>query len=84
MEEQETSVALTAIGGDNPSILIRKALDHSFFLQRMIEEDGAISLTLKRELLDHFIEEHELWEKELSSGEPGGHWTVGPLWPKGG
>jgi hypothetical protein len=84
MEEEETAAALTDMGGDNPSILIRKAIDHSFFLRRMIEEDAAMSQALIRELLDHFIEEHEIWATELSSEKTGRQWTVGPLWPKGG
>jgi hypothetical protein len=93
LEEKENTARLVEIGAESPSAIVQKALDHSFFIQRMLQRDESMTAELKKELLDHFIEEHEIWSLELSSSQPTQssssqtitrNWTVGPLWPKGG
>lgn len=95
LEEQENSAALHELHGTNPSPLTQKLLDHSFFLQKIMQ-DQTIPADLKQELLGHFTEEHQTWQAELQTGfnsapESGGKtepesraWTVGPMWRQGG
>lgn len=83
LEEQENTERLQQLHALKPTIISQKLLDHSFLLQRMLEEDG-MSLELKRELLDHFMEEHQAWAAELPPEQAERQWTVGPLWPQGG
>lgn len=84
LEEKETTAALQERLAGNPSPMIQKLLDHSFFIQRMMQEEEAMSVQLKRELLHHFMEEHRIWMAELSAGSDSRRWTVGPLWRQGG
>ena len=78
LEEKENTAKLEEIHGSGPTLLTQKLLDHSFFIQRMLQEQ-AMSIDLKRELLDHFMEEHVEWRTELlgpdapphSGGKPG-------------
>lgn len=78
LEEKENTAKLEEIHGAGPTLLTQKLLDHSFFIQRMLQEQ-AMSVDLKRELLDHFMEEHAEWRIELlgpdapphSGGKPG-------------
>ena len=64
LEEKENTAKLEEIHGSGPTLLTQKLLDHSFFIQRMLQEQ-AMSIDLKRELLDHFMEEHIEWRAEL-------------------
>lgn len=64
LEEKENTSKLEEIHGSGPTLLTQKLLDHSFFIQRMLQEQ-AMSVDLKRELLDHFMEEHLEWRAEL-------------------
>lgn len=64
LEEKENTTKLEEIHGAGPTLLTQKLLDHSFFIQRMLQEQ-AMSIDLKRELLDHFMEEHLEWRAEL-------------------
>jgi hypothetical protein len=64
LEEKENTAKLEEIHGAGPTLLTQKLLDHSFFIQRMLQEQ-AMSIDLKRELLDHFMEEHLEWRAEL-------------------
>jgi len=64
LEEKENTAKLEEIHGSSPTLLTQKLLDHSFFIQRMLQEQ-AMSIDLKRELLDHFMEEHLEWRTEL-------------------
>ncbi len=64
LEEKENTAKLEEIHGAGPTLLTQKLLDHSFFIQRMLQEQ-AMSTDLKRELLDHFMEEHIEWRAEL-------------------
>lgn len=64
LEEKENTAKLEEIHGAGPTLLTQKLLDHSFFIQRMLQEQ-AMSIDLKRELLDHFMEEHIEWRTEL-------------------
>lgn len=64
LEEKENTAKLEEIHGASPTLLTQKLLDHSFFIQRMLQEQ-AMSIDLKRELLDHFMEEHLEWRTEL-------------------
>lgn len=64
LEEKENTTKLEEIHGAGPTLLTQKLLDHSFFIQRMLQEQ-AMSVDLKRELLDHFMEEHIEWRTEL-------------------
>ena len=64
LEEKENTTKLEEIHGAGPTLLTQKLLDHSFFIQRMLQEQ-AMSVDLKRELLDHFMEEHVEWRTEL-------------------
>ncbi len=78
LEEKENTTKLEEIHGAGPTLLTQKLLDHSFFIQRMLQEQ-AMSIDLKRELLDHFMEEHVEWRAELlgpdapphTGGKPG-------------
>lgn len=78
LEEKENTAKLEEIHGAGPTLLTQKLLDHSFFIQRMLQEQ-AMSIDLKRELLDHFMEEHQEWRIELlgpdapphTGGKPG-------------
>jgi hypothetical protein len=78
LEEKENTTKLEEIHGAGPTLLTQKLLDHSFFIQRMLQEH-AMSIDLKRELLDHFMEEHVEWRAELlgpdapphTGGKPG-------------
>lgn len=98
LEEQENTARLQELHSTQPQLLTQKLLDHSFFIQKMMKEE-AMSLELKRELLDHFMEEHVEWAaelappahqgypsspKEVTTESKGSQWTVGPLWPQGG
>ncbi|MEW6280664.1 MAG: hypothetical protein AB1758_18710 [Candidatus Eremiobacterota bacterium] len=73
LEEQENSQRLEAMERTG---LTKKMLDHSFFLQRMIEQP-AMAASLKAELLHHFAEEHAAWQEDLKRNAG---WTVGPMW----
>lgn len=86
LEEEENAALLLEIHNASPSRITQKALDHSYFMQALIQDENAIPITVKRELLDHFVEEHEIWQIEMDEpAEPYARgWTVGPLWPKGG
>ena len=84
LEEQENTTRLQELQNSEPATIIQKALDHSYLIQQMMQQDEALSAELERELLDHFIEEHEIWSNEISSSANTRQWTVGPLWPKGG
>ena len=64
LEEKENTAKLEEIHTTGPTLLTQKLLDHSFFIQRMLQEQ-AMSIDLKRELLDHFMEEHIEWRTEL-------------------
>jgi len=85
LEEKENTEKLEEIHGAGPTLLTQKLLDHSFFIQRMLQEQ-AMSIELKRELLDHFMEEHVEWRVELlgpdapahGSGRPGVVSDFGP------
>ncbi|MCE7868858.1 hypothetical protein DYH09_00610 [bacterium CPR1] len=77
LEESENSQLLQGL---ERTPLAQKMLDHSYFLQQMIRQPE-MPLDLKLELLHHFLEEHQEWERDLS---PQTHWTVGPLWPRKG
>jgi len=64
LEEKENTAKLEEIHSAGPTLLTQKLLDHSFFIQRMLQEQS-MSIDLKRELLDHFMEEHIEWRTEL-------------------
>lgn len=81
-EEEENTLKLKELQGSDPAPLVRKLLDHSYFLQKIIR-DESIPLDLKNELLHHFMEEHQEWQAELRPQGPERNWTVGPMWPKG-
>jgi len=83
LEEKENTEKLILISKDNSNALVRKLLDHSFFIQKMIEDDS-IPLDLKIELLDHFMEEHAEWERDFKRDGQSTSWTVGPIWNQGG
>lgn len=84
LEEKENTAKLEALQSSSPHPLTRKLLDHSFFIQTIMQE-SAVSVALQRELLDHFMEEHQEWTAELSpASNNDGKWTVGPMWPQGG
>ncbi len=72
LEEKENTAKLEEIHGAGPTLLTQKLLDHSFFIQRMLQEQ-AMSIDLKRELLDHFMEEHIEWRTELLGPEAPPH-----------
>lgn len=80
LEEHENTSLLQNL---EPSSITQKLLDHSFFIQRMMQEE-AMSKELKLELLDHFMEEHQDWMTEISADSSTRRWTVGPMWPQGG
>ncbi len=67
LEEKENSAKLEEIHRNNPTPLTQKLLDHSFFIQKMLQGQN-MSVALKRELLDHFAEEHLEWRQQL--GDP--------------
>ncbi|MCC7530666.1 MAG: hypothetical protein IT342_19235 [Candidatus Melainabacteria bacterium] len=85
LEEKENTAKLEEIHGAGPTLLTQKLLDHSFFIQRMLQEQS-MNIDLKRELLDHFMEEHIEWRAELlgpeapphSGGKPGVVSNFGP------
>jgi hypothetical protein len=64
LEEEENTAKLEEIHGADPTLLTQKLIDHSFFIQRMLQEQS-MNIDLKRELLDHFMEEHMEWRAEL-------------------
>ncbi len=64
LEEKENSAKLEEIHRSNPTTLTQKLLDHSFFIQKMLS-GPTMSLALKKELLDHFAEEHLEWREQL-------------------
>lgn len=82
LEEKENSSRLQAMIDSDRSPLTQKLLDHSYFIQRIIEDD-TMPFELRKELLDHFNEEHQEWKIELVSNSDNRKWTVGPLWPQG-
>lgn len=71
LEEKENTVALQELHNVNPTALTQKMLDHSFVLQRVMN-DYTMPLDLKQELLHHFIEEHQEWQT-MVLGTPTGH-----------
>ncbi|MBX9668489.1 MAG: hypothetical protein K2X93_12765 [Candidatus Obscuribacterales bacterium] len=75
LEERENTAKLHQLHGTNPSALTQKLLDHSYILQKIMGE-GTMPTDLKQELLHHFIEEHEEWQKDLL-GTPSGHVEAG-------
>ena len=83
LEEQENTTKLQEMQALEPSPITQKLLDHSFLIQRMMQGE-AMSLELRRDLLDHFMEEHKEWMAEISANSNARQWTVGPLWPQGG
>ncbi|MBZ0188450.1 MAG: hypothetical protein K8F91_19535 [Candidatus Obscuribacterales bacterium] len=64
LEEKENSARLTRLHAAQPAPIIQKLIDHSYFLQKMVNEDAMIT-DLKIELLHHFMEEHLVWQKDL-------------------
>jgi hypothetical protein len=82
IEERENSVKLAGLLQQKPNAVTQKLLDHSFFLQRLIEEDS-IAVDFQKELLHHFMEEHSEWLSAMTDNQERPTWTVGPLWPKG-
>lgn len=84
LEEQENTAKLQAMQAVSPSLMIQKLLDHSFLIQRLMQEEESMPLDLRKELLDHFMEEHLEWTAEISPTGGTRNWTVGPLWPQGG
>lgn len=82
-EEQENTANLQVLQTSQPSLITQKLLDHSFLIQQMTKEKS-MSAELKRELLDHFMEEHQSWMSEVSEKLDNSKWTVGPMWPQGG
>lgn len=75
LEERENTAKLHQLHGTHPSALTQKLLDHSYILQRIMGE-ATMPLDLKQELLHHFIEEHQEWQKDLL-GTPSGHVEAG-------
>lgn len=71
LEEKENSIALQELHNVNPTALTQKMLDHSFVLQRVMN-DVTMPLDLKQELLHHFMEEHAEWQM-MVLGTPTGH-----------
>jgi len=71
LEEKENTVRLQDLHNTSPTALTQKMLDHSFVLQRVMG-DLTMPLDLKQELLHHFIEEHQEWQK-LVIGTASGH-----------
>ncbi|MBX3152272.1 hypothetical protein KF728_19085 [Candidatus Obscuribacterales bacterium] len=71
LEEKENTVALQELHNVNPTALTQKMLDHSFVLQRVMN-DASMPLDLKQELLHHFMEEHAEWQT-MVLGTPTGH-----------
>lgn len=72
LEEKENARKLESLSPVSPQgsdPLVKKLKDHSYFIQRMIE-DRTIPRDLKEELLDHFTEEHQEWQ--VLTG-PGSH-----------
>lgn len=76
LEEKENTTKLEAVRGEGPTLLTQKMLDHSFFIQRMLQEQ-AMSTDLKKELLDHFMEEHQEWRVELLGPDAPAHGAAG-------
>lgn len=64
LEEKENSAKLEELHRANPTPLTQKLLDHSFFIQKMLQGQY-MSIELKKELLDHFAEEHLEWRMQL-------------------
>ena len=89
LEEKENSEKLKELITDDSEPIVKKLLDHSYFIQKVIEDRG-IPKELKEELLDHFMEEHQEWQiadDTSSSGTSSNSdtgWTVGPMWTPGG
>ncbi len=82
LEERENTAKLHHLHGTSPSALTQKLLDHSYILQKIMGE-GTMPLDLKQELLHHFIEEHQEWQKDLL-GTPSGHVEAGTSPPTKG
>lgn len=76
LEEKENTSKLELVRGEGPTLLTQKMLDHSFFIQRMLQEQ-AMSTDLKKELLDHFMEEHQEWRVELLGPDAPAHGAPG-------
>ena len=92
LEEKENSEKLVKILEETDDPIVKKLLDHSYFIQKVIEDKG-IPRELKEELLDHFMEEHEEWQitedttnkvSNSTTQKSGSEWTVGPMWTPGG
>jgi len=88
-EEEQNTAELKAIENPQDEHAYRIAVDHSYFLQKMIR-DHSIPMHVKKSLLDHFAEEHrEMAQKspsqtsglsQASTGSSSGNqWTVGPM-----
>lgn len=71
LEEQENTAKLADLHGTAPTPLTQKMLDHSFILQRVMN-DQTMPLDLKQELLHHFMEEHSEWQLQII-GTASGH-----------
>jgi hypothetical protein len=71
LEEKENTIALQELHNTAPTALTQKMLDHSFVLQRVMN-DVTMPLDLKQELLHHFMEEHAEWQTTII-GTPTGH-----------
>ncbi|HEY9867668.1 MAG TPA: hypothetical protein V6D08_00550 [Candidatus Obscuribacterales bacterium] len=87
-EEKENTARLQELQNSEPSPLIQKLIDHSFFIQKIIK-DESMPVDLKQELLGHFLEEHQVWQSDLPAPEiktapETRGWTVGPMWQQGG
>lgn len=75
LEEQENTARLSALHGTNPTALTQKMLDHSYILQKVMN-DATMPNDLKQELLHHFMEEHQEWQMQVT-GTPTGHTESG-------
>jgi hypothetical protein len=62
-EEQENTTELQQLPEAQSNPLVKKLLDHSYFLQKMLK-DTSIPVDIKQELLDHFMEEHVEWQAQ--------------------
>ncbi|MCA9801521.1 MAG: hypothetical protein KC777_06020 [Cyanobacteria bacterium HKST-UBA02] len=64
LEEKDNSERLRRLHSGNPRPITQKLLDHSYFLQKMVSSDS-MTVELKAELLHHFMEEHQEWQRDL-------------------
>jgi len=64
LEEKDNSERLSRLHAGNPRPITQKLLDHSYFLQQMVSSDS-MNVELKAELLHHFMEEHQEWQRDL-------------------